>query len=391
MIEAVAQRGYAAVSVQQVVALAGVSKRTFYEQFSCKEECFLATFEALSLETIKRLSTAYSEHDDRDMRLHALLDCVLSDVAHKPKEAKLRMIESLAVGPAGQERARESQAKLEAVFASSVPRYSTPPLVVRGMAHGVWHLISSYLLKDAVDLLPGLTDELHGWMASYRCPDPGPLREVPSLDRARRQVARPFDRSSGDERRRMQHAALHMAGRLGWLALSRPSLCKLAGVDERVFEQLYDDVDDCFIDALDLFAAELLAPMLVASRQAPRDWPTQIEAALAELLSNLVKYPVLARAAFVEIACVGPRAVERGNHLLDGFANLLRKSAPAEVDLSDVVSQAIAGAVWGILQDYVRAGAGDCLRELVPHLSYLVLAPAISAQAALERGQGSEA
>ena len=45
MVEAVALRGYERTSVKQVVGLAGVSRRSFYEQFANKQECFLATYD----------------------------------------------------------------------------------------------------------------------------------------------------------------------------------------------------------------------------------------------------------------------------------------------------------------------------------------------------------
>src|SRR2546421_4217944 len=46
MAEAVAAKGYGAATVADVVAGAGVSRRTFYEHFSDKEECFLAAYDA---------------------------------------------------------------------------------------------------------------------------------------------------------------------------------------------------------------------------------------------------------------------------------------------------------------------------------------------------------
>ncbi len=45
MIEAIDRQGYAATTVAQVIALAGVSRRAFYEQFANKEDCFLATYD----------------------------------------------------------------------------------------------------------------------------------------------------------------------------------------------------------------------------------------------------------------------------------------------------------------------------------------------------------
>src|SRR3954447_21852244 len=46
MAEAVAQKGYANTVVADVTARARVSRKTFYEHFSGKEACFLATFDA---------------------------------------------------------------------------------------------------------------------------------------------------------------------------------------------------------------------------------------------------------------------------------------------------------------------------------------------------------
>ena len=43
--EAVADKGYAATTVGDVVSRAGVSRKTFYEHFDEKEECFLAAYD----------------------------------------------------------------------------------------------------------------------------------------------------------------------------------------------------------------------------------------------------------------------------------------------------------------------------------------------------------
>ena len=44
--DAVAAEGYAATSVADVIALAGVSRKTFYEHFADKEACFLAAYDS---------------------------------------------------------------------------------------------------------------------------------------------------------------------------------------------------------------------------------------------------------------------------------------------------------------------------------------------------------
>src|ERR1700733_14909378 len=46
MVQAVADKGYARVAVADVIERAGVSRKTFYEQFANKEDCFLAAYDA---------------------------------------------------------------------------------------------------------------------------------------------------------------------------------------------------------------------------------------------------------------------------------------------------------------------------------------------------------
>ena len=46
MAQVVSDKGYAATTVADVVERAGVSRRTFYEQFADKEACFLAAYDA---------------------------------------------------------------------------------------------------------------------------------------------------------------------------------------------------------------------------------------------------------------------------------------------------------------------------------------------------------
>ncbi len=59
MIEAITTRGYEETSVRLVIGLAGVSRRAFYEQFSGKEDCFMATFDLIVNRAVQRLTHAY--------------------------------------------------------------------------------------------------------------------------------------------------------------------------------------------------------------------------------------------------------------------------------------------------------------------------------------------
>jgi AcrR family transcriptional regulator len=69
MAQAVAKHGYGDTTVAHVVALAGVSRKTFYEHFSDKEDCFLALYDTGIAYVIGRIiETLRDEPADRDPR-----------------------------------------------------------------------------------------------------------------------------------------------------------------------------------------------------------------------------------------------------------------------------------------------------------------------------------
>ena len=63
--EAVAEKGYAAVTLTDIVKQAKVSRRVFYANFESKEQCFLAAFEVV----VAHLRELVAEAVERDRRL----------------------------------------------------------------------------------------------------------------------------------------------------------------------------------------------------------------------------------------------------------------------------------------------------------------------------------
>src|SRR2546425_573697 len=59
MIEAVAGHGYHETTVADVIALAGVSRRAFYELFANKQDCFLATHDIVVARARKQMIDAW--------------------------------------------------------------------------------------------------------------------------------------------------------------------------------------------------------------------------------------------------------------------------------------------------------------------------------------------
>jgi AcrR family transcriptional regulator len=101
---AVAERGYAAATIDDVVRRAGVSKKTFYEHFADKEDCFLAAYEAASEELLARVREAHAIHDDWLERTRAGVRAYLRWLAAEPALARVFLIEVAAAGPRALER-----------------------------------------------------------------------------------------------------------------------------------------------------------------------------------------------------------------------------------------------------------------------------------------------
>lgn len=100
MAQAVAEKGCAATSVADVVALAGVSRRTFYELFKDKDDCFLAAYRAgmeLLLDGIRK-AVAPLPKDDWRQRAEVSLKAYLEVLASKPAAAWAYSVEVFGAG-----------------------------------------------------------------------------------------------------------------------------------------------------------------------------------------------------------------------------------------------------------------------------------------------------
>jgi AcrR family transcriptional regulator len=98
--EAAGEKGYVATSVADVIKRAGVSRETFYEHFSNKEDCFIAAYdtgvEAMMGVMLEALGEATGDPFERlDHVFGAYLDALVSE----PAFARASLVESYAAGP----------------------------------------------------------------------------------------------------------------------------------------------------------------------------------------------------------------------------------------------------------------------------------------------------
>ncbi len=100
MLDAIEDKGYGALTISDVVRHARVSKRTFYEHFKTKEECFLAAYAAASEETLRVIEAAADGAATWGAGVDASVRAYLELLEDKRALTRTFLLEIHAAGPA---------------------------------------------------------------------------------------------------------------------------------------------------------------------------------------------------------------------------------------------------------------------------------------------------
>ena len=177
MARAVSERGYAAVTVSDVVTGARVSRRTFYEHFQDKEHCFLETYRTGSENGIVQIETSLHALEDPNWRtrLSVSLETFLGVLASEPPFARVLLIDVLGAGG----RALEMR---EQVLRSFVEQYrglreraraeepglpAVPDEFLRGLVGGIAELVQQCLLESPAEDVSEQLRALHPTLFAF--------------------------------------------------------------------------------------------------------------------------------------------------------------------------------------------------------------------------------
>jgi AcrR family transcriptional regulator len=169
MIEVVAARGYPETRVVDVIRVAGVSRKTFYELFDSKEDCFLAAYDVLLDNLLGESGEAFESKlgNPWSERISAALERLLQHLAEHPEEARFAIVEVLAAGPKALARRdaalRQFTGFLEA--GRSETSVELPGITSLAVAGGINELLYSEILHGAISRLPSRLPDLMFWVA----------------------------------------------------------------------------------------------------------------------------------------------------------------------------------------------------------------------------------
>lgn len=166
MLNAAAELGYLETNVQDVIDRAGVSRPTFYEHFSNKEDCFLAAFDTSAERLRKKVEAAARRGGDswRD-GVRLALEALLRFASREPDTARMMVVEARAASAAAVRRRVELMDDFARCLQSQaeelLPQGRTQTaLTASGIVGGVESLLYSRLCKQEYGQLESLLPSL---------------------------------------------------------------------------------------------------------------------------------------------------------------------------------------------------------------------------------------
>jgi AcrR family transcriptional regulator len=158
------EKGYRAVTVADIVKRAGIARNTFYENFSSKEECFLAAQEYAMSSALEQVVGAAGELDQWPQRVEAGLAAFLGYVAREPALARTCMVEALAAGPDSVRHYEESLQAFVSLFKLgrdvSPHGRELPETLEEALIGGVFWILYQRLLLAQTEKIEKLLPEL---------------------------------------------------------------------------------------------------------------------------------------------------------------------------------------------------------------------------------------
>jgi TetR/AcrR family transcriptional regulator len=405
MIAAANREGYAGASVSEVIAEARVSRPTFYDYFSDRDDCFLATLSDCHGLAVGQVSQALAVSPP-ERAARSAVTALVSYAAEQPAHARFLMGEAMAGGPRALEVRDEGIEKLasmiQAAESHGASALATPDLPLWLILGATYRLLASRL-RRGVPGLGALSGDLSEWLMAYETPAsshrwrsmtsrstgtpspyvpgermhaPGPL--APGRPRVSEQEI------LENHRQRLFFAAARLAAERGYSATTVGDITARAGLDRRAFYSLYRTKQHAF-SAVHEFGFQQLLALTAGAFFAGDSWPERVWEGVRGLTRFLELNATFAHVGFVEAFAVGPGTVQRSEDSIGAFTIFLREGyqfQPRARTPSRVELEAIVTAVFECLYRETRQSSAPEMGALLAPLAFIALAPFLGEAAA---------
>jgi AcrR family transcriptional regulator len=413
LIEQIAETGYRATRVGDVLARSGLSRKSFYEHFPNKQECLLATFDLVADESLRRVERAYRAAEGWPGCVEAAISELFSSTLENPGAQRLALIEIASVGPAGIERRERSIVRYERFIRQALetaPGEGTvSPVVLKATIGGLNWILYRRVFAGANRELAGLIPALVSWATAYyptpeallteprrhavaprafsggRAPGTlaphGKLRARRGLARGDQNVSRSFVVHS--QRERILDAVANLTATDGYAELKVENIAEQAAVSLNAFYEHFVGKEDALLVAFEVGHAKALAAV-EAVYTAEDDWRHGVRAAIAALFEFLASEPAFAHMALVDALTATARTAERSNVAVSAYAPMLvpRPGEGVDTQPAAITVEAVASAIYEMCLDYALKGRIRELPELTVLATYMALAPFVGSEEA---------
>ena len=161
VVEAVAEHGYNETTISRISEAAKVSRRTFYEHFTGKEDCFLAAYEMIDEHVRSSVLKAADPDEPWPEQVRERLSILLSVLSHDEAVARFYLVEPLVAGGEPAARYREAMQLLsEAVRPRQAVADMDGEVRDQALIGGVATMIARRLKAGRGEQLPELLPDL---------------------------------------------------------------------------------------------------------------------------------------------------------------------------------------------------------------------------------------
>jgi AcrR family transcriptional regulator len=164
MVSVAADGGYQEASVERVVAQAGVSRRTFYDLFEDREDCFIAAYDEIMARVLTLVVEAFSQSDSVEQRMLQALEAFFRFCVEEPEAARACIVEVMAAGPRARARREQAMERItilvENLLREAVGDDNVGPHAARALIGGVHELVYLRVDQGNLAMLPPLAQEI---------------------------------------------------------------------------------------------------------------------------------------------------------------------------------------------------------------------------------------
>lgn len=404
MVEAVHQRGYLATRVADVLEHAGVSRTSFYDLFSSKEDCFLAARDAIvegARAAIVAGTRALQPDADAESVLRWYFGAVAGAAREHPREARLLVVDILSLGADGPGSRRATTLEVEALLRERLEAAAPgafSPTAITAIVGGAQQVLYNRLRRNQADELRSLVDPLTRWALAYQgTPEPAPptAAERAAAARPQRSVVAARRLPSGrhslprsfvahNQRERVLQAVTAVTAAHGYAGLTVPRIAETAGISHQTFYEHFTNKHEAFLAAIETTITQLFNVAWNAYATGG-DFAPAVRSALEAYASFLAADPSIAKFATNDALTGGPDAAEVIDESIGAFANLLTRGMellPPDLRPPAIAPYAVIGAIFELTARHVADGRARELRAYLDQLAYVALTPFVGAAGA---------